>query len=150
MDTRLAPSADQVAIQALLDARHRALLARDAKAVAATWTPDIRVFDLAPPLQSIGAAPEEESLRGWIASKQGPIEEQLQNVRITCGDDVAFATALARLRTTEAGGGATHELWMRVTLGLVRDADGWRMAHIHGSVPFQMDGSLRAAIDLRP
>ncbi|WP_446719495.1 hypothetical protein [Inquilinus sp. OTU3971] len=31
-----------------------------------------------------------------------------------------------------------------------RAADGWVIVHEHESVPFYMDGSLRAAVDLKP
>jgi PhnB protein len=39
---------------------------------------------------------------------------------------------------------------VRETLGL-RKIDGiWKIAHQHHSVPFYMDGSNRAAVDLKP
>ena len=42
------------------------------------------------------------------------------------------------------------DLWVRTTLGF-RKADGrWRVVHEHVSVPFYMDGSERAALDLKP
>jgi len=42
------------------------------------------------------------------------------------------------------------DFWMRETLCLERAAGTWRIVHEHASVPFYMDGSLRAAFDLRP
>ena len=45
-----------------------------------------------------------------------------------------------------------HEvkLWYRQTLSF-RKIDGeWKISHEHTSVPFYMDGSFRAAIDLKP
>jgi ketosteroid isomerase-like protein len=42
------------------------------------------------------------------------------------------------------------DLWFRSTLGL-RKSDGvWRIVHEHTSTPFYMDGSFRAAVDLKP
>ncbi|MGH3157151.1 MAG: nuclear transport factor 2 family protein, partial [Streptosporangiaceae bacterium] len=41
-------------------------------------------------------------------------------------------------------------LWYRSTLGLRRLDGEWRIVHEHTSTPFYMDGSLRAATDLRP
>ena len=39
---------------------------------------------------------------------------------------------------------------MRASVGL-RKVDGrWQVTHAHASVPFYMDGSDRAAVDLRP
>ena len=37
-----------------------------------------------------------------------------------------------------------------MTLALVRTPDGWKIVHLHESVPFHMDGSQRAALDLEP
>jgi ketosteroid isomerase-like protein len=41
-------------------------------------------------------------------------------------------------------------MWFRVTLGLRRIDGKWLVTHEHSSVPFYMDGSLRAAVDLNP
>jgi ketosteroid isomerase-like protein len=150
MDMHVGPAGDLAEIGALFEARRRALHARDAASIGAQFTEDLLVFDLAPPLATKGAAREAANLRDWIASKRGPIEEELQDLRITCSGDVAFATALARLRVTDAADGRTSALWMRVTVGLVRREGTWCVAHLHGSVPFHMDGSLHAAVDLMP
>ena len=42
------------------------------------------------------------------------------------------------------------DLWFRSTVGLRRTADGWQITHEHDSTPFYMDGSDRAALDLKP
>ena len=55
--------------------------------------------------------------------------------------------AQATLTTTE---GMKVDLWFRETLGF-RKIDGkWTITHEHSSVPFYMDGSFKAAIDLKP
>jgi ketosteroid isomerase-like protein len=41
-------------------------------------------------------------------------------------------------------------LLSRGTLAFTRAGDIWRITHDHNSVPFHMDGSFRAAIDLDP
>lgn len=38
----------------------------------------------------------------------------------------------------------------RVTLCLRRVGSAWMIVHEHESVPFYMDGSFRAAVDLQP
>jgi ketosteroid isomerase-like protein len=40
--------------------------------------------------------------------------------------------------------------WLRITRTLARMAGDWRITHEHESVPFHMDGSFRAAVDLEP
>jgi ketosteroid isomerase-like protein len=39
---------------------------------------------------------------------------------------------------------------MRATLCFVRKGGGWKIVHEHTSVPFHMDGSFQAALDLKP
>ena len=35
-------------------------------------------------------------------------------------------------------------------VGVADDGDDWKITHQHNSVPFMMDGSFKAAIDLKP
>jgi PhnB protein len=46
--------------------------------------------------------------------------------------------------------GEEVDLWYRVTVGLHQEDGAWRIVHEHESVPFHMDGSYRAAVDLSP
>jgi ketosteroid isomerase-like protein len=46
--------------------------------------------------------------------------------------------------------GAKVDLWFRQTLGLLKIDGSWKIAHEHSSVPFYMDGSFKAAVDLKP
>lgn len=46
--------------------------------------------------------------------------------------------------------GAEIDLWYRSTFVLRRVGAGWTIAHVHTSVPFRMDGSEKAALDLKP
>jgi len=42
------------------------------------------------------------------------------------------------------------DLWFRATACFVRRHGQWKIAHVHNSVPFAMDGSNRALLDLKP
>ena len=46
--------------------------------------------------------------------------------------------------------GEKSDLWFRATACFRRDDGHWRITHIHNSVPFAMDGSYRALVDLKP
>jgi PhnB protein len=46
--------------------------------------------------------------------------------------------------------GEQVDLWFRATVGLRKIGGRWRITHEHESVPFYMDGSYRAAVDLKP
>ena len=62
---------------------------------------------------------------------------------------VAFSHSLNRMHGTKTDG-AKADLWFRQTFGFQRIKGEWKMAHEHESVPFCMDGSFKAAIDLKP
>jgi PhnB protein len=102
---------------------------------------------LAPPLRTAESGPE--GLDAWFATWQGPIGYEIHDLGIAAGGDVAFCHGLARLTGTKTDG-EKPDVWFRLTLGLRRAADGWVIVHEHESVPFYMDGSLRAAVDLKP
>jgi uncharacterized protein (TIGR02246 family) len=140
---------DEAEIRALVENMRRALHERDAEALAARLAPDVLVYDLAPPLRSRGAEIERQKLRAWLATKAGPIGYELRDLCIEAGGAVAFSTGLARMRSTGVDGD-TAELWLRTTSCYRKREGRWEIAHQHESVPFHMDGSLRAAVDLHP
>jgi ketosteroid isomerase-like protein len=46
--------------------------------------------------------------------------------------------------------GAKADLWFRETACFRREGGRWRITHMHNSVPFAMDGSDKALLDLQP
>jgi ketosteroid isomerase-like protein len=80
---------------------------------------------------------------------QGPIGYEIRNLSILVGDDVAFSHSLNRMHGTKTDG-AKGDLWFRHTFGFQRIKGEWKIAHEHESVPFYMDGSFKAAIELKP
>jgi ketosteroid isomerase-like protein len=64
--------------------------------------------------------------------------------------DLAFVHTLTKMAATRAGQQESIEVWYRSTFGLHRIEGLWRIAHRHDSTPFYMDGSFRAATDLKP
>jgi PhnB protein len=42
------------------------------------------------------------------------------------------------------------DLWFRQTWGFERTGERWLIVHLHQSVPFLMDGSFKAAVELKP
>jgi ketosteroid isomerase-like protein len=134
-------------IRAVIDNWARAIRAKDIDGVLAHYAPHSVTFDLAPPLISTGA--DAESLLAWFSTWQGPIGYDIRALSITAGDVAAFCHSLNRLSGTKTDGERV-DIWCRLTLCFQKVADEWRIAHQHESVPFYMDGSYRAAIDLKP
>jgi len=123
-----------------------ALRAKDAARVKSHGVPDMVHYSLAPPLIDDGAGTND--LQKWFDTWEGPIGYEFRDLEITADGDVAFCHCLNHMTGTQSGERA--DVWFRHTLGL-RKIDGrWKIAHSHESVPFYMDGSDRAAIDLKP
>jgi ketosteroid isomerase-like protein len=150
MTTDSERTTDEERIREVLEDRVAATKARDARRFLSHTTPDLVEFSLAPPLQYTGPqARNPQAIEAWYATWQGPVEVTLTQVEITVGGDVAFCHSINRMHGTKADGFEV-ELWSRATVGLRRIDGAWKITHAHDSVPFLMDGSGRAALDLKP
>ena len=103
---------------------------------------------MAPPLQYTGA--DAWDRKAWFSSFEGPIGYEVHDLKIVTSGDIAFCHFLNRLSAKSAQYGAFFAMWNRVTLGLRKSDGRWLIAHVHSSVPFYMDGSFKAAVDLQP
>jgi ketosteroid isomerase-like protein len=143
-------AADEAEIAALLEAYAAALGSKDARAVVAFYAWDVVAYDLAPPLQiEAPTVRDPEYLQEWFDTWDGPIQSQTDGLEIVVGEDVAYAFGLRHLLGTKVGGERV-DLWFRATACLQRADGAWKIAHVHNSVPFAMDGSDRALLDLKP
>lgn len=134
-------------IRSAIESWARAMRAKDAAAVAAHWAQDLVQFDFAPPLRTFGNDPQ--GLKDWFVTWRDQIGFAITELKVTAGEDVAFCHALIHL-TGSRTDGSHSDVWFRETLGLRKVGDVWKIAHGHESVPMHMDGSFRAAIDLKP
>jgi ketosteroid isomerase-like protein len=133
-------------VDAVLEAVRSGYSDRDSAAITGQYTADAEIFDLAPPL----AHPiDATQIAEWLATWNGPVEQTPLNMKSTVSGDAAFCHGLIRV-TTRTNEGETAAWWMRTTICLVRQAGQWKIVHQHSSVPFYMDGSFRAAVDLQP
>jgi len=143
-------SDDEKQIRELIEAKAAAVRAKDPTGMTAPYAEQAVVFDLAPPLRQPRDARDPGPVARWLSTFAGPLDYEVRDLDVSIGGDVAFCTSLNRLGGTPAGADDAFELWHRVTLGL-RKADGrWRITHEHESVPFEMDGSERASLSLKP
>ena len=142
-----ADSVNESEIAAVVEAWAEGIRQKNVDAVAKCFTEHPVGFYLAPPLQADEAL--RENLTAWFASFDGSIGYEIRDLTISASGDVAWCHALNRLTGMKTDGERT-DLWFRLTLGLKRCNDEWKIAHAHESVPFLMDGSGKAALDLEP
>lgn len=141
---------DEDEIRTLIAERVEAMRAKDAARAVATLTSDVVSFELAPPL-SLGPkeSRDEMAMAAWLDGWEGPVEIEVAELEIAASGEVGWSRSLNRLTGTLKGGRKV-DMWMRSTLGFRKRDGEWKIAHGHSSVPFLMDGSFRAAVDLRP
>jgi uncharacterized protein (TIGR02246 family) len=142
----MSSKADRAEIEALFQQLVRAHADRDADAIVKAYAPDAVIYDLAPPLGRRGM--NRDSVAAWLASWDGPIQIDARDVSLTVEGDLAFVSALNRMRGRQ--GGEDQVLWYRTTMCIQKITGQWQIVCDHSSVPFYMDGSYRAAVDLKP
>ena len=142
----MSSTTNRAEIEALLQKLARAHADHDADAIVEVYAPDAVIFDLAPPLGRRGM--NRDNVVAWLAGWDGPIQIDAVDVRLTVDGDLAFVSALNRMRGRQ--GGEDQDLWYRTTMGMQKRSGQWKIVCDHSSVPFYMDGSYRAAVDLQP
>lgn len=142
-------SIDEFQIRQLIDGWTEALRAKDIKGVMSNYEPDILVFDIAPPLLYKGADAYRKNYEAWFSTWQGPIGYEIRDLSTTVGDGVGFSHSLNRIYGKRTNGEET-DVWVRATACFRKINGKWLIAHEHISVPLYMDGSDRAAVDLKP
>ena len=142
----MSPTTDRIEIENLFRRLTKAHADHDADAIVDAYAPDAVIYDLAPPLARRGI--DRGNLAAWLAGWDGPIRIDTNDVSLTVDGSLAFASGLNRMRGRQ--GGQEQDLWYRATVCLRKTNGRWYIVHDHTSVPFYMDGSYRAAIDLKP
>lgn len=141
-------SAAEEEIRSVIESWAEAIRQKDLEGVLRHFAEESVRFYLAPPLQATTLL--RENLGEWFATWRGDIGYEIRGLHIETAADIAFAYSFNRFSGTLANGEPNPGFWFRETMGL-RQTDGhWRITHAHESVPFKMDGSFRAAVDLQP
>ncbi|MGH8861439.1 MAG: YybH family protein [Jatrophihabitantaceae bacterium] len=142
---------DEAKVRQIVADRTRAMNEGDAAALVAGYAPDAVVYSLAPPLRQPAEGNSDVSaLQAWFDGHGGRVGYAVADLDVTVSGDLALCTSLDRMGGADDSSGEQFELWFRATLALRRDGDTWRVVHDHRSTPFYMDGSFKAALDLKP
>ena len=141
---------DRAQIAMLLDAYTAAIRAKHARAVVALYARTVVAYDLAPPLEIKAKTMRRPNhIQQWFDTWKGPIRSTPKEMEIVVGKDVAYAFGLRHMTGAKTDG-KRADLWFRATACFRREGRAWKIAHMHNSVPFAMDGSDRALLDLKP
>jgi uncharacterized protein (TIGR02246 family) len=134
----MSQNADEVQIRELIESWANAVRTKDIAGVVAHHTDDVLMFDVPPPVAVRGIAAYRDTWPAFFqALTEGKGAFDVAELRITAGDTVAFATALLRCGSTaELATDDTPRL--RLTIGLRKVDDAWKIAHEHHSFPAEV------------
>jgi ketosteroid isomerase-like protein len=125
---------DEVQIRALIERWATAVREENRAAIRLDHDSDILMFDVPPPFLSRGLDAYMATWETFFSSAEKPIAFGFHDVQITCGLEVAFATATGRCVNIDANG-KREPLEFRLTMGLRKMAGKWRVMHEHHSLP---------------
>ena len=127
-------SSEEQAIRQMLEGWAAAVRAKDLAGILAHHSSDVVMFDVPPPLVSIGIDAYRKTWEGFFSWSDDPVVFDFDDMTITAGTDVAFVTALMRCAGTEKNG-ERIKLGFRLTLGLCKIDFAWTIVHEHHSIP---------------
>lgn len=135
-------------IRDLLHGFAAAFRAKDTAGVMALFATTVVSFDLAPPLQCVGAEALRRHWEATFSSFQGPVAYEIRELAIEVADGLAFSHSLNWMRATLMDG-RIAERWLRWTACFRRIDSRWQVTHEHVSVPIEV-ASGKAVLDLAP
>ena len=140
---------DEGQIQAIIEDYGEGLRNKDADRCVSHYADDIVQFDMMPPLEFRGKETARKNLAEWFKTFAGPIGVEITGLTIAAGTEAGFAFCLNHI-SGNSSNGQKNDHWVRVSIGFQKTDGKWLVTHEHVSVPFYMDGSFRAALDLKP
>jgi ketosteroid isomerase-like protein len=149
METKVSKATNEAQIRERLDNWARAVRDKDLEGLMSHYAPDIRLFDLAPPAAVHWHRFLSKELGGVVPELSRPMGYEINELRITSGDDTAFSHSLNHISGTRTDGEQT-DVWVRATVGFHKRDDKWMITHEHYSVPFYMKPPYKASLDLKP
>lgn len=112
----------------------QAVREEDIEKIHADHDPDILMFDVPPPFRSRGLDAYMETWKLFFKCAARPIAFDFDDVEVSAGDEVAFATAVGNCVHIPRGGEPTA-VKFRLTMGFRKVGPRWRIVHEHHSVP---------------
>jgi uncharacterized protein (TIGR02246 family) len=127
-------SKDDSEIRALIERWSKAVRDQNREGIRADHDPDILMFDVPPPFLSRGLDAYMATWEEFLSMSEKPVVFDFEDIEISAGSDVAFATAIGRCVSIDSSG-KREPLAFRLTMGLRKVASRWRVMHEHHSLP---------------
>lgn len=148
MTTEKSNTTYEAHIRSLIEARVKAVHAKNVNALMSNSAPDILSFDAVNPLHYRGSDAVRTRAEAWFASYQSAIGYEIRDLKVTAGEDTAFCHYLYHVTGTTKTGSKVA-MWVRTTVCFSKIKDKWLITHEHTSVPFDIETG-KASLDLKP
>lgn len=119
---------DESVIQELILNWTKAIATGDRQTILAHHARDVLMFDFPNTVSGIDAY--DKTWQFFDDSRRGQVIFEPRDVKVTAGDDVAFASCEIHCEGTTAG-----PIDLRLTVGLERRGGEWLITHEHHSMP---------------
>ncbi|MGX7876572.1 YybH family protein [Mesorhizobium sp. ORM6] len=120
-------------VRELIEQWADAVRRKDMDGILRHHSPDFVMFDVPPPLQSIGIEAYRHTWPLFFGASPEPPVFYIVDLKVTAGADVAFAIAWMRCVVVTKTG--SSDLNFRLTICLRKIAGQWTFMHEHHSVP---------------
>lgn len=138
-------------IKQLKEDLSQAIRYKDAAKANSLYANNCVMFLIAPPLQEkleMGIDGIND-LDRWFSTFDGKVGLESNEITIVQDNNLAYLHSLEHLFGNRTDGSFT-DTWFRETLCFSKINKEWKITHQHQSFPMYMDGSDRAATDLKP
>lgn len=115
----------------------QAIRDKDIDTLMTHYAPDVVAYDVMPPLDVQGATDYRKNFERWFASMQGPIDYEMNELRISMSESHAFCHTLSHVKGTRQNG-ESADYWVRVTTCFQKANGQWLVGHEHVSMPMMM------------
>ena len=150
METKHEAKNDEKTIREMIHAWSDAVRNGDSARAVEPMAAKVTSYELRPPLEyKDAAARNPKDMDEWFATWDGPLNIEMREPTILVDGALAVAFGLSHMRGKKRGAGPV-DMWYRTTLAFQRQRGKWKVVHEHGSLPMLMDGSEKAATQLKP
>lgn len=129
----LTGSSIEVTLRRRIEELAQAIRDKDVDRLMTFYAPDVVVFDVRPPLDTLGRDAYRQNFERWFAMSEGPLGFVFKDLRVVPGEHTAFCHYLAMVVGSKPG--QVSGYWVRGTTCFERREGEWLVTHEHISMP---------------
>ena len=115
----------------------QAIRDKDIDSLMTHYAPDVVAYDVMPPMAVLSATDYRKNFERWFATMRGPIDYEMNDLRISMSESHAFCHCVSHVQGTRTNG-EKADYWVRVTTCFQKANGQWLVGHEHVSMPGPM------------